>query len=136
MGPIQEGRYLTIVFALQKNGTARVITGWDIGVNDRKEMSEMKIKSAKKQITDEEYYDKHGVLGEITDEKVTLSLNDALRQDILSGKRRRKLRNITIKLDPLYLVSIKKVATKKGIPYPTLVRQWVAENIRKELKIA
>jgi len=46
------------------------------------------------------------------------------------------LRNITIKLDPLYLLSIKKVATKKGIPYQTLVRQWVAENIRKELKIA
>ncbi len=96
----------------------------------------MKVKSARKRITDEEYYDKHGVLGAITDEEVTLSLNDALRQDILSGKRRRKLRNITIKLDPLYLVSIKKVATQKGIPYQTLVRQWVAENIRKELKIA
>lgn len=96
----------------------------------------MKVKSAKKRITDEEYYDKHGVLGEITDEDVALSLHDALRQDILTGKRRRKLRNITIKLDPLYLVSIKKVATKKGIPYQTLVRQWVAENIRKELKIA
>jgi len=96
----------------------------------------MKVKSAKKRITDEEYYDKHGVLDEITEEEVALSLNDALRQDILSGKRRRKLRNITIKLDPIYLVSIKKVATKKGIPYQTLVRQWVAENIRKELKIA
>ncbi len=96
----------------------------------------MKVKAARKRITDEEYYDKHGVLGEITDEDVALSLHDALRQDILSGKRRRKLRNITIKLDPLYLVSIKKVATKKGIPYQTLVRQWVAENIRKELKIA
>jgi len=30
MGPTQEGRYLTIVFALKKNGTARVITGWDM----------------------------------------------------------------------------------------------------------
>ncbi len=49
---------------------------------------------------------------------------------------KRKLRNITIKLDPLYLLSIKKVATKKGIPYQTLVRQRVAENIRKELKLA
>ncbi len=96
----------------------------------------MKVKPNKKRMTDEEYYDKHGVLGEITDDEVSLSINESLRQDILSGKRRRKLRNITIKLDPLYLVSIKKVATRKGIPYQTLVRLWVAENIRKELKIA
>ena len=96
----------------------------------------MKAKTIKKKATDEEYYDKRGILGEIVEGDVALSLEDALRQDILSGKRKRKLRNITIKLDPLYLLSIKKVATKKGIPYQTLVRQWVAENIRKELKIA
>ncbi len=30
MGPTQEGRYLTIVFALKKNALARVITGWDM----------------------------------------------------------------------------------------------------------
>jgi ribosomal protein S3AE len=96
----------------------------------------MSVKSTKKKMTEEEYYDKRGVLSEIVEGEVPLSLDDALRQDILSGKRRRKLQNITIKLDPLYLVSIKKVATQKGIPYQTLVRQWVAEKIRKELKIA
>jgi predicted DNA binding CopG/RHH family protein len=96
----------------------------------------MKVKAGKKKMTGEEYYDKRGVLGEIVEGDVTLSLEDALREDILSGKRKRKLQNITIKLDPLYLVSIKKVATKKGIPYQTLVRQWMAEHIRKELKIA
>lgn len=96
----------------------------------------MKGKTAKKKMSDEEYYDKRGILGEIVEGDVTLSLDDALREDILSGKRKRKLQNITIKLDPLYLLSIKKVATKKGIPYQTLVRQWMAEHIRKELKIA
>jgi predicted DNA binding CopG/RHH family protein len=96
----------------------------------------MKAKAAKKKVTDEKYYDKRGILSEIVEGDVALSLEDALKQDILAGKRKRKLRNITIKLDPLYLLSIKKVATKKGIPYQTLVRQWVAENIRKELKIA
>lgn len=30
MGPRGEGRYLTVVFALKKNGVARVITGWDM----------------------------------------------------------------------------------------------------------
>ncbi len=96
----------------------------------------MKVKAAKRKITDEEYYDKRGVLGEIIEGDVAISLDEALRGDIVTGKRKRKLRNVTIKIDPLYLVSIKKVATQKGIPYQTLVRQWVAEKIRKELKIA
>jgi predicted DNA binding CopG/RHH family protein len=96
----------------------------------------MKVKTATKKMTDEEYYDKKGVLGEIIDEDIAISLDEALAKDIVTGKRRRKLQNVTIKIDPLYLISIKKVATKKGIPYQTLVRQWVAEKIRKELKIA
>ena len=96
----------------------------------------MKAKATTKKMTDEEYYDKKGVLGEIMDEDITISLDEALAKDIIAGKRRRKLQNVTIKIDPLYLISIKKVATKKGIPYQTLVRQWVAEKIRKELKIA
>ena len=96
----------------------------------------MKTKATTKKMTDEEYYDKKGVLGEIMDEEIAISLDEALAKDIRAGKRRRKLQNVTIKIDPLYLISIKKVATKKGIPYQTLVRQWVAEKIRKELKIA
>lgn len=96
----------------------------------------MKVKTATKKMTDEEYYDKRGVLGEIIEEDVAISLDEALERDIVMGKRRRKLQNVSIKIDPLYLISIKKVATKKGIPYQTLVRQWVAEKIRKELKIA
>jgi len=94
------------------------------------------MKSKKKKLTTEEYYDRHDIMGDIVDENVFVSLDEELKKDIVSGKRRRKLRNLTIKLDPLYLVSIKKVATMKGIPYQTLLRQWVAENIRKELKIA
>lgn len=96
----------------------------------------MKGKTSTKKMAEEEYYDRQGVLGEIVEEDVAISLDEALREDILAGKRRRKLQNVSIKIDPLYLISIKKVATKKGIPYQTLVRQWVAEKIRKELKIA
>jgi hypothetical protein len=96
----------------------------------------MKTGKKKRKLSDAEYYDAHGVLGEIVDDDVVLSLDESLKEDILSGKRRRNLRNITIKIDPLYLVSIKKVATMKGIPYQTLVRQWFAEKIKKELKIA
>jgi len=96
----------------------------------------MKIDAIKKEATDEEYYNTHGVLGDIVDEDIDLTLDDALREDIIAGKRKRKLRNVSIKIDPLYLQSIKKIATSKGIPYQTLVRQWLVKEIKKELKIA
>jgi predicted DNA binding CopG/RHH family protein len=94
------------------------------------------MKKKKKEMTNKEYYDSHGILDEITDEDVDLSLDDALRKDILSSKRKRKLRNVSIKIDPLYLQSIKKIATMKGFPYQTLMRQWLIKEIKKELKIA
>jgi len=96
----------------------------------------MKAKKIKKEITDEQYYDTHGILTDMIDEDIDLSLDEELRQDILKRKRKRKLRNISIKIDPLYLQFIKKVATSKGIPYQTLVRLWLTEKIGKELKIA
>jgi predicted DNA binding CopG/RHH family protein len=96
----------------------------------------MKRKTIKKGLTDEEYYDAHGILKDVLDEDVDFSLDDALREDIVLGKRKRKLRNVSIKIDPLYLQSIKKIATMKGFPYQTLMRQWLIKEIKKELKIA
>ncbi len=63
-------------------------------------MKAMKVKAAAKKMTDEEYYDKRGVLGEILDEDIAISLDEALAKDIVTGKRRRKLQNVTIKIDP------------------------------------
>jgi len=68
------------------------------------------------------YYEHKNILDEIIDEDVALSLDDQVRQDILSGRRKRKLKNITIKIDPLQIIAIKKLATKKSIPYQTLIR--------------
>ncbi|MCX5884376.1 MAG: hypothetical protein NT096_00430 [Proteobacteria bacterium] len=96
----------------------------------------MKTKIAKRKISAEEYYDTHEVLGDILDGDVNLSLEDELRESILTGKRKRNLRNISIKIDPLYIQSIKKIATIKGIPYQTLVRLWLTEKIKNELQIA
>jgi len=79
------------------------------------------------------YYEQENILDKITDESVDLTLDDHLRQDILSGKRKRRLKNITIKIDPLHVRAIKKLATMKSIPYQTLVRHWLAEDIKKEL---
>jgi len=80
-----------------------------------------------------EYYDRKNILDEIMEESVTFILDEGLHQDIVTGKRKRKLKNISIKLDPLHVQAIKKLATMKAIPYQTLVRHWLAEDIRKEL---
>jgi len=93
-------------------------------------------KKTEKEKTNARYYETHGVLKDIVDEDIDLGLDEALRRAILTGKRRRTLRNISMKIDPLYLQSIKKIAVRKGIPYQTLLRQWLVEGIRKELKIA
>jgi hypothetical protein len=79
------------------------------------------------------YYDDRDILDEVTDEPVDLVLDEHLREDILSGKRRRKLKNITIKVDPLQVKAIKKLSTMKSIPYQTLIRSWLAEGIKSEM---
>ncbi len=79
------------------------------------------------------YYDDRNILDEITDESVDLLLDEHLREDILSGKRKRKLKNITIKVDPLQVKAIKKLSTMKSIPYQTLIRSWLAEGIKSEM---
>lgn len=79
------------------------------------------------------YYEKRDILSEISDEAVDLSMDDGLREAILSGKRKRKLKNVTIKIDPLQVMAIKKLSTMKSIPYQTLIRHWLAESIRQEL---
>jgi predicted DNA binding CopG/RHH family protein len=64
------------------------------------------------------------------------SVGERLRRDILSKKRKRKLQNITIKIDPLQVQAIKKLATTKSIPYQTLIRHWLSEEIKKELNLS
>ena len=90
----------------------------------------------KKQEKDKEwkdYYEGSNILDEISDEVVDFTLEDDLRQEILSGKRKRKLKNVTIKVDPLQIVAIKKLSNMKSIPYQTLIRHWLAEGIKQEM---
>ncbi len=81
------------------------------------------------------YYDQENILDEVMDEWITLAVEEGLRKDIRSGKRKRKLKNISIKMDPLHVQAIKKLATMKSIPYQTLMRHWLAEDIREELDL-
>jgi predicted DNA binding CopG/RHH family protein len=81
------------------------------------------------------FYDRCNILKEIEDEPIELGLDDTLRENIILGKRKYQLKNITIKLDPLHVQAIKKIATMKSIPYQTLIRSWLAKEIKKELHI-
>ena len=82
-----------------------------------------------------EYYDRRGILPELRQESVEFSLDEELRRQILEGRRARRLQNISIKLDPAQIQALKKIAIMKAIPYQTLIRQWLAEGIRKELRL-
>ena len=95
----------------------------------------MKKRVFSKEAKEAAYYDKHGVMEEIVFEPIEMSLETALKKDILSGKRKRRLKNISIKIDPLQIQAIKKVATMKSVPYQTLIRHWLSENIKRELHI-
>ena len=80
-----------------------------------------------------DYYDQVNILDELLEEPVEFSLGEQLRRDILSKKRKRKLQNVTIKIDSLQVQAIRKLATTKSIPYQTLIRHWLSEEIKKEL---
>jgi len=81
------------------------------------------------------YYDRHGVMGQILEGRVEFALEEELRRQILSGQRGRRLQNLSIKLDSVQIQALRKIATRKAIPYQTLIRQWLAEGIRKELHL-
>jgi len=82
------------------------------------------------------YYDQAFILSELLEEPVAFTLDDRLRRDIVLKKRKRKLQNVTIKMDPLQIQAIRKLATTKSIPYQTLIRHWLSEEIKKELKLS
>ena len=95
----------------------------------------MKKGARKVKETPAEYYDRRGVLGELKEGAIEFALEEELRRQILGGKRTRRLQNISIKLDPAQIQALRKIATMKAIPYQTLIRQWLAEGIRKELHL-
>jgi len=80
-------------------------------------------------------YDRRRVLQEIEERPVEFALDEELRRAILKGQRARRLQNLSIKLDAAQIHALRKIATMKAIPYQTLIRQWLAEGIRRELRL-
>ena len=93
-------------------------------------------KKTDRRTDDAAYYDRHGVLGEVRDEPIEFALDDELRRQILHGERRRRLKNVSVKLDEAQIIALRKIATLRSIPYQTLIRQWLAKEIAKELRLA
>ncbi|MGH8247167.1 MAG: hypothetical protein ACREUU_12140 [Gammaproteobacteria bacterium] len=82
------------------------------------------------------YYDRRRVLGEITERPVRFALDEELRKRVDPGRTKRRLQNVSIKLDPAHVIALRKIATMKSIPYQTLIRLWLAEGIRRELRFS
>lgn len=82
-----------------------------------------------------EYYDHREILDEIIDEPVEWSMDTHLRKEILDGHRGKRLKRISITMDPFYLQAIRKIATMKSIPYQNLIRHWLSVGIRKEMHL-
>lgn len=82
------------------------------------------------------FWDKHGLAGYFDDPADDISLDQELRQVIVEGRRHRRMQPLSIKLDSAYIQAIKRVATQKDIPYQMLIRQWLADALKRELKIA
>jgi predicted DNA binding CopG/RHH family protein len=81
------------------------------------------------------FYDRVNILDELLEDPAEFSLDEELLRDILSQKRKRRLKNVTIKMDPLQVRTIRKLAVTKSIPYQTLVRHWLSDQIKKELNL-
>ncbi len=82
------------------------------------------------------YYDRRRVLGEVEERSVVFALDEELRNHIKTGQRKRRLQNVSIKLDPAQVVALRRIATMKSIPYQTLIRLWLADGIRRELRFS
>ncbi len=82
------------------------------------------------------YYDRRRVLGELEERPVVFALDEELRDRIKTGQTRRRLQNVSIKLDPAHVIALRKIAAMKSIPYQTLIRLWLAEGIRRELRFS
>ncbi len=85
--------------------------------------------------TEAEWFDQHGVLDGVKEAPIEFALDEELRRQIVRGERGRRLKNITVKLDPIQVQALRKIATKRSIPYQTLIREWLAEGIRRELRL-
>ncbi|MGB9867952.1 MAG: CopG family antitoxin [Bacillota bacterium] len=78
-----------------------------------------------------EFWDRHNSLDYIeSDDQVDIELAPEL---VAKSRDRSKTKRITLRLKVSQIEAAKEIASKKDIPYQTLMRSWIAEAIRREL---
>jgi len=82
-----------------------------------------------------QYYDRRGVLGELDVRPVEFALEEELRRQILGASGRAGSRTSPSSSTQLRSQALRKIATMKSIPYQTLIRQWLADGVRRELHL-
>ncbi|PIY46296.1 MAG: hypothetical protein COZ05_05920 [Armatimonadetes bacterium CG_4_10_14_3_um_filter_59_10] len=85
---------------------------------------------------EQEFWDTHSFV-DFPDEVEAVEpfgLAPRLRDDILSGRRKRAKVSVSLRLDPAHLAAVKKVATVKSLGYQNLMRMWIAEKLKDELQ--
>ncbi len=119
------------------SGVKQVVNKLEVGEEKPAPHGEGTMKRTKKTREDlAAYYDRRRVLGELEERPVVFALNEELRARIQTGQTRRRLQNVSIKLDPVHVIALRKIAAMKSIPYQTLIRLWLAECIRRELRFS
>ena len=53
-----------------------------------------------------------------------------LEQRILTKRELKK--PVTLRLEPAQIEDVKRIASRKGLPYQTLIRMWITEAIQQE----
>ena len=61
---------------------------------------------------------------------------ELVTEEIKVQRTRREKQSIGVDLNPGDLDEIKRVAKTKGIPYQTLIKNWLIEKLRQEAKSA
>lgn len=57
-----------------------------------------------------------------------------LAEDVKFVKTRKKL--VSVRLDTQQIDLLKKIATEKSIGYLTLIRMWIMEKLKEEMKVS
>jgi len=119
-----------------------VITGWDMDDAEKryylKKREEVSIHEEKEGCFQEageaQYYDKHGVLKEIIDEPVEMSLKTELRRSIILVKGGEKLKNISIKVDR-YKSRESRKCSYEVHPISDTHPSLLSQNLKEEMHI-
>lgn len=78
------------------------------------------------------FWDSHDSTEYLDDlEPVEIEVTPELKEKISSARELKK--PITLRLEPNQIDAVKKIASKKGLPYQTLIRMWIVEGISREV---